>query len=74
MPMHTHILANIHALLDFNNVPKTKSDRIKYFSQAFNLSVEQSTSVLEGEQVPNRTLLKQIADKFEVDAYWLLKN
>ncbi len=74
MPTHKHILENIHALLDFNSVSKTKSERVKYFAQLFGLSSEESEKVLDGEQVPNRNLLKQIADKFEVDALWLLKN
>ena len=74
MPMHTTILENIHALLDFNNVSKIKEERVKYFSQAFGLTFEESGNVLAGELVPNKTLLKQIADKFEVDALWLLRN
>lgn len=74
MPMHTTILENIHALLDFNNVPKSKSERAMHFARIFGLSVDESTSVLAGELVPNKKLLKQIADKFEVDAHWLLKN
>ena len=74
MPIHTHILENIHALLDFNKVPKSKIDRISYFALTFGLSPDESKNVLEGVQVPNRNLLKAIADKFEVDALWLLKN
>ena len=74
MPMHTPILENIHALLDFNNVSKSKEDRVIYFSQAFALTLQESENVLAGELVPNKKLLKQIADKFEVDALWLLKN
>jgi hypothetical protein len=72
--MHTHILENIHALLDFNNVSKNKDERVKIFSQLFSLSLQTSENVLNGEQVPNKKLLKQIADKFEVDALWLLEN
>lgn len=74
MPMHTQILENLHALLDFNNVSKTKTERAQQFSQMFGLSLNESLSVLEGKQVPNRKLLKEIADKFEVDAFWLLEN
>lgn len=74
MPMHSHILENIHALLDFNNAPKDKSERSQYFSKMFGLSLKESESVLEGELVPNKKLLKEIADTFEVDALWLLKN
>jgi hypothetical protein len=74
MPMHTHILENIHALLDFNNVSKSKEERIKYFSQIFGLSIQESENLLCGEQVPNKKLLKEIADKFDVDAHWLLEN
>ncbi len=74
MPMHTPMLENIHALLDFNNVSKLKEERVKHFSQLFGLTVEESTHVLAGELVPNKKLLKQIADKFEVDALWLLKG
>ncbi len=74
MPMHTPILENIHALLDFNHVSKLKEERVKYFSEMFNLSLQESENVLIGELVPNKKLLKQIADKFEVDALWLLKN
>ncbi len=74
MPIHTQILENIHALLDFNNVSKGKDDRIAYFSKIFELPFEESKNLLEGEQVPNKKLLKQIADKFEVDAFWLLNN
>ncbi len=74
MPVHKHILENIHALLDFNRVPKTKPERVQYFSNLFSLPIEESESVLAGEQVPNKKLLKEIADKFEVDALWLLKN
>jgi hypothetical protein len=74
MPMHTHILENIHALLDFNNVSKEKDERVKIFSQLFSLPLQTSENVLNGEQVPNKKLLKQIADKFEVDALWLLEN
>lgn len=74
MPMHSHILENIHALLDFNNVSKDKTERSQYFSKKFGLTLQESESVLEGEQVPNKKLLKEIADTFEVDALWLLKN
>jgi hypothetical protein len=74
MPMHTHILENIHALLDFNNVSKLKSERVKYFAQVFGLSPQESENVLDGERVPNKKLLKEIADKFEVDPHWLLQN
>ncbi|MBS0289584.1 MAG: hypothetical protein JSS07_06080 [Proteobacteria bacterium] len=74
MTMHTPILENIHALLDFNHVPKSKLERVQYFSQTFGLSIQESENVLAGEQVPNKKLLKQIADKFEVDPLWLLKN
>ena len=34
----------------------------------FGLSLKESESVLEGELVPNKKLLKEIADTFEVDA------
>ena len=74
MPMHTQMLENIHALLDFNNVPKSKAERVKYFSTAFGLSIEESESLLDGERVPNKKLLKEIAYKFEVDAHWLLQS
>lgn len=74
MPIHTHILENIHALLDFNQVSRAQEERVQRFSSMFGLSTEESSRVLEGEQVPNRRLLKQIADKFEVDPHWLLKN
>lgn len=74
MPIHTQILENIHALLDFNRVPKAKEERVQYFSQLFDLSFEESLRFLEGEQVPNKKLLKKIADKFEVDPLWLLMN
>ncbi len=74
MPIHTQILENIHALLDFTRVPKTKNERAQYFSQLFNLSPEESLRFLDGEQVPNKKLLKEIADKFEVDPFWLLMN
>lgn len=74
MPMHTRILENIHALLDCNQVSRLPHERIKLFSEMFSLALEESTRVLNGEQVPNKTLLKNIADKFEVDARWLLTN
>lgn len=74
MPIHTHILENIHALLDFNQVTKVKNERVQYFSQMFGLSIEEGNQLLEGEQVPNKKLLKEIADKFEVDPHWLLNN
>lgn len=74
MPIHTPILVNIHALLDYNHVPKTSSKRIAYFSQTFGLTAKESQAVLSGEMVPNKKLLKDIADKFEVDQHWLLEN
>lgn len=74
MVMHTQILENIHALLDFNHISRTKEERVQQFSSMFGLSLEESFRVLDGEQVPNRKLLKEIADKFEVDPHWLLKN
>lgn len=74
MPIHTHILENIHALLDFNQVSRAQEERVQRFSSMFGLSIEESLRVLGGEQVPNRRLLKQIADTFEVDPHWLLKN
>lgn len=74
MPVHKHILENIHALLDFNRVSKVKPERTQYFSNLFGLSLDESDSVLSGELVPNKKLLKEIADKFEVDPLWLLKN
>lgn len=74
MPMHTHILENIHALLDYNRVSKLKAERTQYFSTLFGLSLEHSENVLQGTQVPDKQLLKLIADKFEVDALWLLQN
>lgn len=74
MPVHSHILENIHALLDFNQVSKVKKERIKYFSKIFEIPVNISAQVLEGEIVPDKKLLKEIADKFEVDTNWLLKN
>jgi hypothetical protein len=74
MPMHTHILENIHALLDYNDVPKMESERRAYFSHVFGLSLEESQDLLEGKLVPNRKLLKLIADKFEVDPLWLIEN
>lgn len=72
--MHTHILENIHALLDFNRVPRLKEERIEQFSRMFGLSLEESHLVLDGDKVPNRKLLREIADKFEVDPHWLLQN
>lgn len=74
MPIHSQILTNIHALLDFNQVTKEAAARARYFSDAFQLSLEESLRILGGEQVPNKTLLRAIADKFEVDALWLLQN
>ena len=74
MPIHTHILENIHALLDFNQVSRAEEVRVQQFSSMFGLSIEESVRVLGGEQAPNRRLLKEIADKFEVDPHWLLKN
>lgn len=74
MPIHTPILENIHALLDYNNVPKISSKRVAYFSETFGLSDTESQAVLSGEVVPNKKLLKEIADKFEVDQLWLLQN
>lgn len=40
----------------------------------FGLTYEEGQRFLTGEQVPNKELLKEIADKFEVDPIWLLKN
>ncbi len=74
MPMHTHILENIHALLDYNNIPKSQNERLAYFSKTFGLTSIESKNLLEGKVVPNRKLLKMIADKFEVDPLWLIEN
>lgn len=74
MPMHTHILENIHALLDFKHVSREMTIRSQYFSQEFGIPLEESANLLEGEQVPNRKLLNEIADRFEVDSRWLLEN
>lgn len=74
MPTHAHILENIHALLDFKHVSRELSERSQYFSSEFNVPLEESANLLEGEQVPNRKLLNRIADKFEVDPRWLLEN
>lgn len=74
MPMHTHILQNIHALLDYKRVSREMAARSQYFSEEFGIPLEESANLLEGEQVPNRQLLNQIADKFEVDPRWLLEN
>lgn len=74
MPIHTHILENIHALLDFNRISRMQDERVQQFSSMFGLSIEEGYRVLGGEQVPNRHLLKEIANRFEVDHHWLLKN
>lgn len=74
MPMHTQILENLHALLDFNHVPRDLCERTRYFAELFEIPLQESESLLEGSQVPNRKLLHEIANKFEVDPRWLLEN
>lgn len=74
MPIHSHILENLHALLDYYHIPKVIEERIQQFASMFSLSLEDSEKVLSGELVPNKQLLKQIADKFEVEPLWLLRN
>lgn len=74
MAMHTQILENLHALLDFNHVPRNLCERSKYFSELFGIELQESENLLEGAQVPNRKLLHAIANKFEVDPRWLLEN
>ena len=74
MPMHTQILENLHALLDFNHIPRDLCVRSKYLAETFGLALQESENLLEGSQVPNRKLLHEIANKFEVDPRWLLEN
>lgn len=74
MAMHTQILENLHALLDFNHVPRELCARSQYFADMFGIPLQESESLLEGAQVPNRKLLHEIANKFEVDPRWLLEN
>jgi len=74
MPMHKRILENIHALLDYNSVSKIKPERFTYFSKTFELTLQESENFLTGIEVPSPKLLKKIADKFEVDLPWILKN
>lgn len=72
MPIHTQMLQNIHALLDVNRVSKVMTERVAHFSKLFNLQTEDSAQFLEGHKVPDRKLLKAIADTFEVDLFWLI--
>ena len=74
MAMHTQILENLHALLDYNRVPRDLCVRSQYLSELFGIPLQESESLLEGAQVPNRKLLHEIANKFEVDPRWLLEN
>ncbi len=56
--------------LDQTDAPAQVRDRAVILSKMLDISKQQAWSLIEGQQIPDPTLLQKIANEFEVDPQW----
>lgn len=52
--------------------PLDKDERIRMFSEIFNLSKHTSASIINGSSIPEKEMVKTIASELSVSEDWLL--
>ncbi|MFO1258983.1 MAG: hypothetical protein U1E78_11315 [Gammaproteobacteria bacterium] len=70
--MNADLLENIKALLDFHKIPRNIQPRVDYLSQNCACDAGEVEKFLLGESNLSKGIIKNIADFFEVDLFWLL--
>jgi hypothetical protein len=57
--------------LDETGAPAQVRERANILSKMLDIPKQQAWGLLEGQQVPDQSLLNKIATEFEVDSHWL---
>jgi hypothetical protein len=57
--------------LDETGAPAQVRERACILSKMLDIPKQQAWGLLEGQQVPDQTLLSKVASEFEVDLKWL---
>ena len=75
MPYSTKTFAvNLNQCLDDIDTPQGIRERTMILSKMLSISRQLARNLLEGQQLPDVTLLQQIAKEFEVEPNWLLEH
>jgi hypothetical protein len=61
----------LNQCLNEYDAPVNVRERAAVLAKLFDISKQQAWSYLEGHQLPEKFLLEQIANEFEVDVEWL---
>jgi hypothetical protein len=63
--------AKLHKCLDESDAPSLLRERAGILSKMLDIPRQQAWSILEGQLIPEHSLLQRIAAEFEVDVKWL---
>ena len=66
-----HFAQKLNQCLDESEAPTPVRERANILSKMLDIPKQQAWSILEGQQLPEETLLQRIAAEFEVDTKWL---
>lgn len=66
-----HFAERLNHCLDETGAPTQVRERSVILGKVLDISKQQAWNLLEGQQLPELTLLQKIAEEFEVDPKWL---
>jgi hypothetical protein len=66
-----HFAERLNRCLDETDAPAYVRERALILSKMLDIPKQQAWGFLEGQQLPDATLLQRIANEFEVDPKWL---
>lgn len=61
----------LNKCLDETGAPSQIRERANILSKMLDIPKQQAWSLLDGQQLPDQTLLNTIAEEFEIDYGWL---
>jgi hypothetical protein len=64
-------IERLNQVLSDADLPKMPADRAEVFAKIFNLDAITAERIIEGLTLPSESLLKAIAEEFEVTPSWL---
>lgn len=64
----------LNTCLDEVDAPASPRERAAILAKMLDIPRQQAWSLVEGHQLPDENLIKQIADEFEVETNWLTGN
>jgi hypothetical protein len=67
-----HFADRLNKTLDELDMPTNSKDRASTLAKMLDIPKQQAWTLIDGQAMPNNTLLERIATELEVDSNWLM--